>query len=110
VTDRGNLFADAPCCTPEHNAWIREHRASQWDYTIELEGHRDAEIRRKRSRRLCFSCPKKTECRDLRVALMATYDTYVSGIWAGHVYPDKEPHPEPVDALGLFSREESEAA
>ncbi|MFC4128870.1 WhiB family transcriptional regulator [Nocardia rhizosphaerae] len=79
-------FAGAPCRSPEHTAWIREHRASQWDYYIDGETKDQSIARRRRSVGICFSCPARQACREKQEQLDA------SGIWGGRVFPDKPEH------------------
>lgn len=79
-------FEGAPCRSDEHQAWIREHRASKWDYYIDGESKPESINRRRRSVGICFSCPARQACRDRQAELDA------SGIWGGRVFPDKPEH------------------
>jgi hypothetical protein len=109
LSRRPDPFAGAKCRSDEHDKWMREHRASQWDYRVEGESVIDRAERHRRSKGLCAACPEKVQkaCRDLHAELTNHYNDRVPGIWAGVVYVDRDPEKEPaVNLLALYTRQE----
>lgn len=96
-------FAGAPCRTPEHWEWQREHRASQWDWHVDGETPKQAATRRKRSRDLCFTCPAtaRQACRDAHAKRAEETAYTVPGVWGGRLHPDKD-KPRDEDPAGYL--------
>ncbi|BAD58823.1 hypothetical protein [Nocardia farcinica] len=97
------------CRSDAHQEWMRKHRASQWDYAVDGETLPEARARRRRSVGICFSCDLRARCLAKRDALAEEMQTWVSGIWGGRVFRDKEGKETPpvggapaVEPLHLF--------
>ncbi|WP_200881218.1 WhiB family transcriptional regulator [Nocardia otitidiscaviarum] len=92
---RDDPWADAKCREPQHQEWMRAHRASMWDWRIDCETQAQQKARHFKATGICYSCPLRAQCRELHDALAAVSPFRVSGIWGGKPFADRDDEDRP---------------
>ncbi len=93
----------------QHEQWMREHKASQWDFRIDGESDAARNQRLLRSQRLCGNCGDlaKKACLRKRQSLVVQYGFPVAGVWGGRIFgEDVERLPDPTE-MALMPREDA---
>lgn len=71
------------CCCPEFDGM------HLWDYQVNGETDKQAEIRRRNAARLCGFCPNKVACLEKFNAYVRADDYTMSGVWGGRIFPPR---------------------